>query len=544
MESNKTRASQRRISIKGSLRYQVILTVLFLSVSSFALIDPFLYRRFIDKGILSHDYHVIVSTLSVYVAYKIISFVVSIGIEYYQIWFSTHTFRLLNDSVFTQLLSVRENYITGMSDSEIQTLINNDTNRVLNICTDFYPSVISNALLSVISLYILARLSIVSCIFTIATTVIVLVLNHYFYKCNLRLSISIRNAWNNKMGWLIQSYKNISFIKINLLTSFFRKRYDSYVHEANKLSIKSSMLGAYQTNSSQLIFGLLELILLYYLGVRVVQQTLTLGNMIAIVAITPRFYSPLIKALTTYSRIATADSNIEKLASFLSLPTENNSMGVVVPLLSAIEVKSLSFRFDGEKRILYRKLTILFKENHIYLITGANGIGKSTIIRIITGCLQNDADCVFVNNCNEIKQLDLVSYRSYMHYAPQTPYLIKGSVAENIRLANMGNDVILEMIMNIDSVKVQLSLMGGLSRLVDSDTQLSGGEKQFVSLLQMIYHAKTWVFLDEPFSAMDENMRAVSCRLITEYKKLMNATIIIISHVIPDIDIDKVINIQ
>lgn len=251
-----------------------------------------------------------------------------------------------------------------------------------------------------------------------------------------------------------------------------------------------------------------------------------------------------IKAITTFSQIASVDSNIEKLTSFLALPAEINSPGVVVLSLSAIAVKSLSFRFKGDKRILYDKFTTLFMENHLYLITGANGIGKSTIIRIITGCLQNDADCIYVNNSHEIKQLDLDSYRSFMHYAPQTPYIIKGTIAENIRLANLGNDMILELIMNMDSVKNQLNSIGGLSRGIDSDSQLSGGEKQFISLLQMVFHAKRWVFLDEPFSAMDERMRALSCRIITEYKKLLNASIIIISHVIPAIDIDQVINIQ
>lgn len=147
MESNNTKTMPKRIRLKGSLKYQMLLTVLFLIVSSYALIDPFLYRRFIDKGILAYDYHVIITTLLMYVAYKLVSFVLNMGMEYYQMWFSTHTFRLLNDSVFTQLLTVRENAISGMSDSEIQTLINNDTNRVLNICTDFYPTVISNALL-------------------------------------------------------------------------------------------------------------------------------------------------------------------------------------------------------------------------------------------------------------------------------------------------------------------------------------------------------------------------------------------------------------
>lgn len=543
MESNQNPKKFNRIRLKSSVKYQSILTILFLVVSSYNLIDPFLYRRLIDGGILSHNYHVITTTLLIYVAYKVGYFCVDIGMQYFQMWFSTHTFRLLNDSVFSHFLSVRENEILRMSDSEIQTLINNDTNRVLNIITDFYPTVISNVLLSLISLYILARLSIVACAMTIIATAIVLGLNHIFYRFNQKLSVLIRDAWNDKMGWLIQSYKNISFIKINLLTSFFRKRYDFYVHSANKLNLKSTLFNSIQNDSSHLIFGLLELALLYYLGVHVVQHTLSLGSMIAIVTLTPRFYSPLIKALATYSRIASADSNIKRLTNFLSLPIENHSTGIAISSLSSIEIKDLSFHYEGDNRILFNKLNAQFKENQLYLLTGANGVGKSTIFRILTGCLYNASHSTFVNMSHEINQLELNKLRSFVHYAPQTPYIMKGTVIENIRLANIGDDKLLERIMNIDGVKKQLAMIGGVTRLIDTESQLSGGEKQFISLLQMIYHSRKWVLLDEPFSAMDENLRALSCQMITEFKKQLNATIIIISHVVPDIDIDKEIHI-
>jgi ABC-type multidrug transport system ATPase subunit len=120
---------------------------------------------------------------------------------------------------------------------------------------------------------------------------------------------------------------------------------------------------------------------------------------------------------------------------------------------------------------------------------------------------------------------------------------MKGTVEENILLAGTGNMELLKRIISIDEVGQQLTKIGGFTRFIDSDSQLSGGEKQFISLLQMVFHSRKWVLLDEPFSAMDKNMRSLSCKLIREYKSQENATLIIISHVIPEIEIDHMIHI-
>jgi ABC-type multidrug transport system fused ATPase/permease subunit len=121
---------------------------------------------------------------------------------------------------------------------------------------------------------------------------------------------------------------------------------------------------------------------------------------------------------------------------------------------------------------------------------------------------------------------------------------MKGTVEENIKLARNGNDALLQQILDSVAISERLSALGGLQRSIETDSQLSGGEKQLIGILQMIYSGKKWIFLDEPFSAMDVTIRQLAFQMIEEYKKQTHATVIIISHLVPDMNIDEVINIR
>ena len=170
-----------------------------------------------------------------------------------------------------------------------------------------------------------------------------------------------------------------------------------------------------------------------------------------------------------------------------------------------MEIKNLTKAF-GEK-IIFRDLNLSIPINKKSFIIGESGCGKTTLLRIIAGL-----DAKFTGEI--IKDSDFISY------VFQEPRLFPAiTVRQNIEIVEKGTNLKLEEILEIVE----------LSNEIDAYPEaLSGGMKMRVALARALYHNGDVFLMDEPFSALDENMRA---RIIHKiFELLKDKTILIVSH--------------
>ena len=114
-------------------------------------------------------------------------------------------------------------------------------------------------------------------------------------------------------------------------------------------------------------------------------------------------------------------------------------------------------------------------------LIGPNGAGKSTLLRLIAGVIKPDAGTI-----------EISVPKPETGYQPQSPYVFKGTVAQNVRLAAAGRDIL------------PLLEECNLSDLKDKKTnRISGGEKQRMCLARMLAGNFKVLLLDEPLSAAD-----------------------------------------
>lgn len=167
--------------------------------------------------------------------------------------------------------------------------------------------------------------------------------------------------------------------------------------------------------------------------------------------------------------------------------------------LNSFKIAGLNFSFpDSPVRVLH-DINIELPLKGLVLVKGISGSGKSTLLKICTGSLSVENGLVSVNQKdNGWSQRWLKANSSYMN---QYPFIFDGTLRYNVFLEReaSGYDQYPDFLNKILSKKED----GWQTKLSHNGKQLSGGERQLVTLARMLLHPKPIAILDEPTANLD-----------------------------------------
>ncbi|MBD0723917.1 molybdenum ABC transporter ATP-binding protein [Flavobacterium sp. L1I52] len=172
------------------------------------------------------------------------------------------------------------------------------------------------------------------------------------------------------------------------------------------------------------------------------------------------------------------------------------------------------------------------RENEFVTLYGASGSGKTTTLRMISGLTQADKGIITVNNENWLdtnKKNQLPPQKRNIAYVFQDYALFPNmSVRENLNYA-------LEKGQDKSIVEELLALMELQHLQHQKPAQLSGGQKQRVALARALVRRPKILLLDEPLSAVDQEMRIKLQDYILQAHRKYQLTTILVSHDIAEI---------
>ncbi|MBE6673707.1 MAG: ATP-binding cassette domain-containing protein [Ruminococcaceae bacterium] len=187
-----------------------------------------------------------------------------------------------------------------------------------------------------------------------------------------------------------------------------------------------------------------------------------------------------------------------------------------------MEIKNLCKAFDD--KIIFDNFSCVIPDGKVTFIIGSSGSGKTTLLRILAGL-----DDKFTGEI-----INITNSKSIVFQEPRLfPYL---SVAENIKIVRNDDEP--------DELKEILKIVELTDDAFLLPSELSGGMKMRVSLARALYYNADLMLMDEPFSALDEELKN---RMLPKiFAKLQGKTVIIISHDMKDVDLysDHIIDLN
>ncbi len=259
------------------------------------------------------------------------------------------------------------------------------------------------------------------------------------------------------------------------------------------------------------------------------------------------FYSNTMKIMYVSMYIFQANSAVDNLENlFKEMKEKEIEFGSQREFLNKnIEFKNVDFSYDGENKIL-DNFSLSLEEDKVYALVGSSGSGKSTIAKLISGLYPVDSGEILIGDKN-ISSYDKESLMKNIGIVFQNPQLFQGiSIFENVKLAksDASDEEVLRALKIarcdefIDKFKDAYDVVIGAEGV-----NLSGGEKQRVSIARIFLKDPKIIIMDEASAAADpENEYELQIAL----KELIkNRTTIMIAHRLTSIrGVDEILLIE
>ena len=496
----------------------------------FATIDPLLMRQLVDSAVPKHHL-----TEAVELAVGIAS--CFLGRYCFNAFGSFITFsiaqvcaRALKLEMLEQMNRLSDDYHSSTPTGEKIMRIGNDVDEIATLGADTTNQVFKVSLLIILNLVMMMKLS-------VRLTLVVLPLFPIF--------VFVQRHYRTTLERRARDVRSEAGSAISLLTEFMGAVPQIQVLSAEPVAMARSttawdaLLSAEKTQrGTQIRFSLMIgvvlasaiLSVLAVGSVGATRQLLSIGTLVAFYSYIGRVFDPVGAAMDLYTRIQAVGASIQRIRDLLALePT------VVDGEVEEIEdrgegylLSHVSVTFGQKKALQDIELQIGLGER--VAIVGPSGSGKSSLARLLARVADPTTGAVTLQG-RPISLVRLRTLRQVVAYVPQFPSLFRGTIRENLLLADEAATVDqLDAVLEIVQFRTTLDrLSNGLDTAIGSGgVMLSGGEQQRVAIARAILREPAILIMDEATSALDgPTERALFMALC---KARPNLTLILISH--------------
>lgn len=270
---------------------------------------------------------------------------------------------------------------------------------------------------------------------------------------------------------------------------------------------------------------------LFWLGISHVDSgQLSSGGLVSLMLYGLLMAQPVSGIASVYGQIQLVRGASERLQGFFQEPAENNAD---LPALNAgsgdIEFRDIDFSYP-ERETLFRKFNLHIAAGETIALTGANGVGKSTLAHLLLRYMEPDKGQVLIDG-TDLNTVSRKSVRQTVGLVSQHTLLLNATVRENLVYAKTGA--------SDEEIKAAAELAGatefinalpdGYDTLVgDQGIRLSGGQRQRLSLARTLLLKPKILILDEATAMFDPKGEAGFIERSREV--LTSRTVILITH--------------
>lgn len=252
-------------------------------------------------------------------------------------------------------------------------------------------------------------------------------------------------------------------------------------------------------------------------------KTLTPSIIILFVQLMNHILSPLMNVPSIISKRMACKPLFNKIADIIKVDEINEEKKQIV-FNSSIKINDLDFAYDDKK--ILKNINLELLKNKSYAIVGASGSGKTTLVNLLLGRSLDYKGEILYDDI-ELNDISIDSLYQITSFVEQNVFVFDDTIINNITMYSNVDDTLLNYAIKQSGLEALISEKGNDYKCGENGINLSGGEKQRISIARALIKKSQILLMDEATSALDNE---ISSAIINNTLDISNTTKIMITH--------------
>ena len=517
------------------LPYWLIVTIsvfLLLLIAGLQLVGPLLTEIAIDEHIRNGDLDGLNRIALIFLSVLVLQFFLSFAQTYLMNWTGQRIMHDLRLQIFSHIQTLHVGYFDKNPVGRIITRITSDVDVLNELFTAGVVSIFGDifVLTGIVGAMLWLDWKLALVCFSVLP---LLALTTAVFKVKVRGSFRWVRTCIAKINAFLQ--ENITGMSVVQLFVQEERKYNEF-EERNRehlnANLKSIFYYALFYPVVSFIGSLAVGLIIWYGGGQIIQNTLTLGVLVAFIQYSDRFFKPISDLSEKFNILLNAMVSSERI--FRLLDTQPEIQPPSHPIASSsiqgrIEFRNVSFHYNEGNPVLSNvNLTIGAGEK--VAIVGPTGSGKSTLINLLCRFYDVQAGEILIDGI-DVRRMDLEELRQLTSVVLQDVFLFSGTIEENIRLwqRDIDRQQVESAAKFVNASRFVERMPKGLdSHVAERGSSLSVGQRQLLAFARAVAHDPQILVLDEATSSVDTDTELLIQDALD--KLLKNRTALIIAH--------------
>ncbi len=307
---------------------------------------------------------------------------------------------------------------------------------------------------------------------------------------------------------LRESLTGIRVIRAFNRTNYEKKRFDEANWDLTKTAITVNKLMAAMMPIMMIVLNLTSVAIVWFGGIRISNGNMEVGDMMAFIQYAMQIMFSFIMLSMMFVMVPRAAVSAERINDVFE--TFADIQNPVEPITvdaqkGQIEFKDVTFSYPGAEMPAISNLSFTANAGEVTAIIGGTGSGKSTLIHLIPRFYDVDSGKVLVDGV-DVRDLTQESLRKKIGFVPQQAVLFSGTIAENIRYGK--EDATDEEVRHAAEIAQAAEFIANMpdgfnTAISQGGSNVSGGQKQRLSIARALVRKPDIYIFDDSFSALD-----------------------------------------
>lgn len=311
---------------------------------------------------------------------------------------------------------------------------------------------------------------------------------------------------------LVESLFGIETVKSLNAEPVMQREWEKAVAQSAMISGRTRFWSNFAVTGTMVVTQAVSVGIIVWGVFLVADGQITVGGLIAANILAGRVLAPLGNIAQTLFRAQHAFKAMRALSTFMKLPVETHD--VIANNLSVtkgeVEFRDVTFTYPDAPVASVNGVSLKINAGETVALLGRVGSGKSTLGKLCNGLISPQSGIILIDG-QEIGQYDPAELREGVAYLTQDTDLFTGSIRENLLIGrpNATEDQIARALYYAGMDVFISENPEGLHQFIgEKGNRLSGGQRQGLAIARLVLRNPKIAFLDEPTSAMDQQMEA------------------------------------